>query len=343
MENSKEEIISKIKEKYNNVSFFKRVFSWRPTIDHITELIKTIDMNSEIEKFKEEIENRENHSKELWNVTKESQKSKIDELEEKVNEQLRDIGKMKGARNELQAELDSKTQLTGFLKNKIDESFEKVKGQVNEIHKVFNKTVGNRGKITELHLEGIMEQYFEKSDNFWTKNLSVGSGRVEFAIRQSKDDEKWIPIDSKSIIPKENDKEEWIIDSKYIRRIEKAAKDITQYLGKSNTTDFGIMVIPSNEVLIEMYRLFPDELNIIAEKHAIYVSSPHGFNQYVNTIKTLQDKMNAINSQKESLEKIRVIKGHISLFYNASVESVDKINTAFDKHLKNINKNLEDV
>ncbi len=152
---------------------------------------------------------------------------------------------------------------------------------MNKIEKTFFTSSGNKGKgeLVELQLKTLLQKS-GLDNNIWIENLTVGKNIVEFTIQSGNEDEKWIPIDSK-VLETEIDEEthKIIVDQKYKSKVLAQVKSITKYLGKSNTADYGLLVLQNDEVYMELYNEFPSFFKEVIEEHKVYITSPSSFVQ----------------------------------------------------------------
>ncbi len=350
--NSKEYILSKIKDKYNHLSFWKRLFSWRASIDDITSLIEQIEIKSEAE-----IENKylinEKALKEIHDEEIKLLKAENDALKDVERQMISDnkdlLREFEVKETNLNNDKDELVLSKGKLQNQIDQHTEIMMHKTTALLNIFERKSGSQGKISELALENIFEQTFAATPELWTTDLIIGSSHdfVEFAIKDHKESTKWIPVDSKSIKPDEGKNEQgesiWIIDDKYLKKIETEVKKITKYINKSNTSNFGILVLPTDEVFMFLSDQYKKELFEFGTKYKIIVTSPSNFIQYTLMISTLDNLASTLKNSEKYKEEITKVVTHIKNFYRATEDSVKKINIAFDKHLKNIDQNIERI
>ena len=154
-----------------------------------------------------------------------------------------------------------------------------VGNNVGEIRKVF-KTPKSRGMVGEWQLGITIENVLP--DAMYERNVKLGSGIVEYAIKLVGDDSNtYIPVDAKfptvsyeKVIKAYNACED-VEDSEndFKKEVLKAAKDISdKYIDPPSTTDFAVMYLPSEG----MY-LLAIELGMIEEvykKYKICISGP---------------------------------------------------------------------
>ncbi|BDU67459.1 MAG: hypothetical protein TYPL_1120 [Candidatus Tyloplasma litorale] len=282
--------------------------------------------NQELKNTIEEL--RKNHDIEKQKIQEDFQRSK-DELEQKKNE----LSLMTKDKNDLKKDIESKTNM--------------ILEHTNELNKVFRSS-GKQGKFSEIHLENILQNYFGNPGVQWVKNLPVGEGRVEFGLNLEPgtnfDSIKWLPVDSKSLIPNEIDDDgKFIIDKKYISKVKEQGKKIAnKYLDKENTLSWGIMVLPSENIFNTLFNENQEILKKM-EKINIHITSPNNLISFVSTLYSLNQKFDSI----KNMENIRILfetaTKHMIDFYNNVSEGVDKLNTGFNKHMPNFKKKTEEA
>lgn len=324
----KSEAIFNLQNEYTNLGWFKRLVSWKYIFRDIiseVESIETIDSEENVR-----IENIEETNKELEVLRLSAEKDK-----EKLEQEIKIL------RAEKDSIISSKATIEAQLKN----SNENIEKYTERLFDIFNRTSGNRGKIAEIRLEEIMRQYFGPEGDYWIKNLKVGSTQdiVEFAVRITPDDKKWVPVDSKALIPNKDDEtKEFIIDDSYLKSIINESKKITKYIRKSNTAEYALLVLPSDDVFMDIHENNP---KIFSESASlgIYITSPNNFTQFINTISQLTEKLEKANKADKIISEIDIVLKHMTSFHKGVEESLTKMNTAFDKHLPNSKKKLDAI
>ena len=184
---------------------------------------------------------------------------------------------------QMRATVEEKLQTT--LERRLGESFKIVSENLQQVHiamgemrklagevgslQTLMSNVKNRGGWGEFQLAAILEQFL--SPEQYAKNVQPRENgeNVEFAIklpgRDAEGSQVWLPIDAK--FPKE-DYEKLLAavdrqDAEQIRifsgqlelRIKANARDISQkYLNPPQTTDFGIMFLPTEGLYAEVLR-----------------------------------------------------------------------------------------
>jgi len=211
---------------------------------------------------------------------------KLDELKKAVETKLTQIQTDNSAKlEEMRKTVDEKLQ--GTLEKRLGESFRQVSERLEQVHKglgeMQNLAIGvgdlkkvltnvkTRGTWGEMQLGNLLEQILtpeQYAQNVITKQGSAE--RVEFAIklpgRDTHDGKTvWLPIDAK--FPKE-DYERLVEASERADAdaVEQAAKQLElrikaeagdirdKYIDPPNTTDFGILFLPTESLYAEVLR-----------------------------------------------------------------------------------------
>ncbi len=318
MSKIKEEIISKIRSNYSKVGFIKRIFFWKDIIRDIEREIELIDIKFSDEDY----------------ITRGVELEKSKELISKLE-------------NDLNTQISKYTELNSFkavLENEINSKNNKILEYTQELHKVFKSSSGSQGKISELKIGNDLEGIFGKPGEIWVENLQVENGRVEFAIKTNPKSDKWVPIDSKSLIPEIKDSEtnEFVIDKKYIAKVIDEAKKINRkYVNKNNTESYGLMVLPSENIYAELY--YSEEWPTLFEKLIslnIFLTSPTNFIQFAHSVNVLNDQIKMVEDSRGLVEEMEIAYNHIADFHNSTIAGIHSLNTAFNTHIVNANKKL---
>ena len=212
-------------------------------------------------------------------------RSSIDDLTKLQNEKFVELTKSTEENLEkMRVTVDEKLQST--LERRLSESFKVVSERLEQVHKGLGemqslaagvgdlkKVLSNtktRGVLGEVQLERILEQFL--SPEQYEKNVITKKGSretVEFAIKlPGKDyDNKtvYLPLDAKFPLEVYNKlldaydlQNQAQIDaaSKNLERfIKKSAKDIRdKYIDPPNTTDFGLMFLPTEGIYAEVLK-----------------------------------------------------------------------------------------
>ncbi|OGD21901.1 MAG: recombinase RmuC [Candidatus Aminicenantes bacterium RBG_16_63_16] len=293
----------------------------------------------------------ESFSEKLQTLTK-SNEDKIGELKTAVEHRLERIQTDNAGRlEEMRKTVDEKLQ--GTLEKRLGESFRMVSERLEQVHKGLGEmqnlasgvgdlkrvltNVKARGTWGEVQLGNLLEQVL--SPDQYDKNVATKAGsaeRVEFAIKLPGGDEDeskcvWLPIDAK--FPKE-DYERLIEASErgdpaaveeatrsLESRIKLEAKDIKiKYLDPPNTTDFGILFLPTEGLYAEVLRR-PGLTDVLQREYRVAVAGPTTFAALLNS---LQMGFKTLAIQKRSSEVWNVL-GAVKTEFEKFGAVMDKI------------------
>ncbi len=265
----------------------------------------------------------------------ESNEKRLEEMRQTVEEKLEQTlqNRLKTSFETVSKQLESVNQGLGEMKT--------VAQDVGTLNKVLSNTK-TRGILGELQLGQIIEDIMTESQ--YEREFSTISGsndRVEYAIKlpgTGQDDYVYLPIDSK--FPLEDyyrledayetgDKDQIEVYRKsLLASIKRFAKDInTKYLNPPETTNFGIMFLPTEGLYSEVVRNanFFDGLR---REENIVVAGPSTVSALLNSLsvgfKTKKKKKNA-----DDISKILGnVKTEFGKFGNLLTKAQKQINTA---------------
>lgn len=224
-------------------------------------------------------------SEQLKNLTQVSEQ-KMEKLRETVEVKLRHIQEDNSQKLEqMRATVDEKLHET--LEKRLGESFKIVSERLELVHKGLGEmqtlasgvgdlkkvltNVKTRGTFGEIQLGNLLEQILtpeQYEGNVITKNGS--NARVEFAIKLpgrggTKDQSLWLPIDAK--FPQEDylrlveaqEQGNPVLVEEASKQLERTIKEMARnirdkYLDPPQTTDFGIMFLPTEGLYAEVLR-----------------------------------------------------------------------------------------
>jgi DNA recombination protein RmuC len=203
----------------------------------------------------------------------------------------------------------------------------KLAGEVGSLQTLMSN-VKNRGGWGEFQLAAILEQFL--SPEQYAKNVQPRENgeNVEFAIklpgRDAEGSQVWLPIDAK--FPKEDyerllaaidrqDAEQIRISSSQLElRIKANAREISQkYLNPPQTTDFGIMFLPTEGLYAEVLRC-PGLADFIQREHRVIIAGP---TTLVALLNSLQVGFRTLAIEKRSSEVWKIlgaVKAQFSAF-----------------------------
>lgn len=274
----------------------------------------------------------------LTNSVKEMQESnekRLEEMRQTVEEKLEQTlqNRLKASFETVSKQLESVNQGLGEMKN--------VAQDVGALNKVLSNTK-TRGILGELQLGQIIEDIM--TPNQYEREFPTVSGsneRVEYAIKLPGTDDDgyvYLPIDSKfpledyyrlEDVYESGDKEQVELYRKsLLNSIKRFAKDINKkYLNPPETTNFGIMFLPTEGLYSEVVRnaSFFDSLR---RDENIVVAGPSTLSALLNSLavgfKTLNIQKNA-NDISKILGNVKV---EFEKFGNMLVKAQKQINTA---------------
>ena len=245
----------------------------------------------------------------------ETNEKKLGELRTVVETKLTQIQSDNAAKlEEMRKTVDEKLQ--GTLEKRLGESFKQVSERLEQVHKGLGEmqnlamgvgdlkkvltNVKTRGTWGEMQLGNLLEQILTPEQ--YERNVVTRQGsaeRVEFAIRLPGRDAQdgktvWLPIDAK--FPKE-DYERLVEASEHAdaEAVEQATKQLEarikaeagdlrdKYLDPPNTTDFGILFLPTEGLYAEVLRR-PGLLDTLQRDFRVTVTGPTVLGALLNSL-----------------------------------------------------------
>ena len=307
-------------------------------------------------------------------------RSSIDDLTKLQNEKFVELTKSTEENLEkMRVTVDEKLQST--LERRLSESFKVVSERLEQVHKGLGemqnlaagvgdlkKVLSNtktRGVLGEVQLERILEQFL--SPEQYEKNVITKKGSretVEFAIKlPGKDyDNKtvYLPLDAKFPLEVYNklldaydlqDQAQIDLASKNLERfIKKSAKDIRdKYIDPPNTTDFGLMFLPTEGIYAEVLKN-QSLVEFVQREYKINITGP---TTLVALLNSLQMGFRSLAIEKHSSEVWKIlgaVKTEFSKFETVLNSAQNKLNQAsseIDKlvgtRTRQINRKLKNV
>ena len=275
---------------------------------------------------------RESLDRQLALLT-ETSEQKLETLRATLENKLAAIQQDNNAKLEqMRATVEEKLQTT--LERRLGDSFRMVSENLQQVHVAMGEmrklagevgslqtlmtNVKNRGGWGEFQLAAILEQFL--SPEQYAKNVQPRDNgeTVEFAIklpgRDAEGSHVWLPIDAK--FPKE-DYEKLLAaldrqDADQVRifsgqlelRIKANARDISQkYLSPPQTTDFGIMFLPSEGLYAEVLRR-PGLADFIQREYRVMIAGP---TTLVALLNSLQVGFRTLAIEKRSSEVWKIL------------------------------------
>jgi DNA recombination protein RmuC len=238
---------------------------------------------------------------------------KLEELKLAVERKLTQIQADNSAKlEEMRKTVDEKLQ--GTLEKRLGESFKLVSDRLEQVHKGLGEmqslavgvgdlkkvltNVKTRGSWGEIQLGNLLDQILTPDQ--YEKNVATKAGsadRVEFALKlPGRDDGKpvWLPIDAK--FPKE-DYERLVeaADRADVEAVEQAAKQLEirikaeaadihkKYIDIPNTTDFGILYLPTEGLYAEVLRR-PGVADSVQRDFRVVIAGPTTLAALLNSL-----------------------------------------------------------
>ena len=322
---------------------------------------------------------REEMSRQFTSLVQ-SNEQKLEKLRETLEKQLRILQEDNSSKlDQMRVIVDEKLHAT--LEKRLGESFKQVSERLEQVHKGLGEmqslaadvgslqraltNVKTRGTWGEVQLESLLSQVLTPDQ--YVKNIATKKGsadRVEFAIRlpgrgQDNNDAVWLPIDAKFPLEdyqKIHDALEKgdVVQAEdstrgLITRIKLEAKNIAaKYLDPPNTTDFGILFLPTEGLYAEVLRQ-PGLLDSLQREQRIVVTGPTTLAAILNS---LQIGFRTLAIEKRTSEVwalLGAVKKEFGLFGEYLIKTKKKLqeasNTIDDaaKRTRSIEKKLRDV
>ena len=304
----------------------------------------------------------------------------IDDLTKLQNEKFTELTKSTEDNLEkMRVTVDEKLQST--LEKRLGESFKMVSERLEQVHqglgemqnlasgvgdlkKVLSNTK-TRGVLGEVQLERILEQFL--SPEQYEKNVITKKGSretVEFAIKlpgKDYDNETiYLPLDAKfplevynKLLDAYDNQDQAAIDvaAKNLEKfIKKSAKDIRdKYIDPPNTTDFGLMFLPTEGLYAEVLK----NQNLVEMVQRDYKINITGPTTLVALLNSLQMGFRSLAIEKHSSEVWKIlgaVKTEFAKFETVLNSAQNKLNQAsseIDKlvgtRTRQINRKLKNV
>ena len=285
---------------------------------------------------------RESLDRQLALLT-ETTEQKLETLRATLENKLAAIQQDNNAKLEqMRATVEEKLQTT--LERRLGDSFKIVSENLQQVHiamgemrklagevgslQTLMSNVKNRGGWGEFQLAAILEQFL--SPEQYAKNVQPRENgeNVEFAIklpgRDAEGSQVWLPIDAKfpkedyerllAAIDRQDAEQIRIFSSQLELRIKANAREISQkYLNPPQTTDFGIMFLPTEGLYAEVLRC-PGLADFIQREHRVIIAGP---TTLVALLNSLQVGFRTLAIEKRSSEVWKIlgaVKAQFSTF-----------------------------
>ena len=322
---------------------------------------QVLALNNQLNRLQNDLYTQLNDIRDVLHKSLSENRDRSDQRLEIINRNLTNSVKEMQASNEKRLEEMRQTveeKLEQTLQNRLQAFFETVSKQLESVNQglgemktvaqdvgTLNKVLSNtktRGILGELQLGQIIEDIMTPSQyEREVPTVSGSSERVEYAIKLpgvEDDGYVYLPIDSKFPLEdyyrledayESGDKEQVELYRKsLLNSIKRFAKDINKkYLNSPETTNFGIMFLPTEGLYSEVVRnaSFFDSLR---RDENIVVAGPSTLSALLNSLavgfKTLNIQKNA-NDISKILGNVKV---EFEKFGNMLVKAQKQINTA---------------
>ena len=322
---------------------------------------QVLALNNQLNRLQNDLYTQLNDIRDVLHKSLSENRDRSDQRLKIINRNLTNSVKEMQASNEKRLEEMRQTveeKLEQTLQNRLQASFETVSKQLESVNQglgemktvaqdvgTLNKVLSNtktRGILGELQLGQIIEDIMTPSQyEREVPTVSGSSERVEYAIKLpgvEDDGYVYLPIDSKFPLEdyyrledayESGDKEQVELYRKsLLNSIKRFAKDINKkYLNSPETTNFGIMFLPTEGLYSEVVRnaSFFDSLR---RDENIVVAGPSTLSALLNSLavgfKTLNIQKNA-NDISKILGNVKV---EFEKFGNMLVKAQKQINTA---------------
>ncbi len=256
--------------------------------------------------------------------------------------------------DEMRKVVDEKMQKV--LDERMKQAFSAVNERLEQVHKGLGEmqnlalgvgdlkklltNVKTRGEIGEIQLGALLSDVL--SEEQYVQNAKLGKGTVEFAVRMPDrtDGEVLLPIDAKFAGDTyvhlqdayESGEKAAVTEAQkqLAARIRSEAQDIAaKYIDPPQTTDFGILFLPTEGLYTEAARLeLPEE---VFRKYRVFITGP---TTIAAILCTLQMGFQSVAVQKYSGEVWKVlgeVRTEFHKFADALARTQDKMQSASDE------------
>lgn len=305
----------------------------RELYQHLTEIRQEMTQNL--------LQNRDATDQRLQALQASNEK-RLEEMRQTVEEKLE-----KTLQTRLQASFETVSKQLESVNRGLGE-MQNVARDVGTLNKVLSNTK-TRGIMGELQLGQIIEDIL--TPNQYEREYATVSGsseRVEYAIKmpgQTGEDYVYLPIDSKFPLAdyyrleeayEEGDKDQIDFYRKsLLASIKRFAKDIAgKYLNPPETTNFGILFLPTEGLYSEVVRN-PEFFDGLRRNEQIVVAGPTTLSALLNSLSVGFKTLNIQKSADDISKILGNVKGEFSKFGDILVKA--------QKHLSNASSNLDEL
>ena len=306
--------------------------------DTADKLLDRISLN--VAEIRQDVDRRLQHDADENRKNRTEVSDMISKGQEKMEKSLTDaVETMQKANKEklddIQTDINKKLDLS--LNERLDKSFKTVGEQLNKLYESLgelskleggvsslNKTLSNvktRGIFGEMQLENILSDIL--SPSLYDKNVVTKTSKdanrdaVEFAIKipdkESFGEFMYLPIDSKfpvtiydKIQRASEDSDAQALNAavkELEQRVKSDARDIqTKYLDPPQTTDFGIMFLPTESLYAEVLRI-PGLVEECRNKYHVVITGPATVTALINSL-SIGFRYMAVNRDSQNILKL---------------------------------------
>ena len=305
----------------------------RELYQHLTEIRQELNQSL--------LQNRDATAQRLQALQTSNEK-RLEEMRQTVEEKLE-----KTLQTRLQASFETVSKQLESVNRGLGE-MQNVARDVGTLNKVLSNTK-TRGIMGELQLGQIIEDIL--TPNQYEREFATVSGsseRVEYAIKmpgQTGDDYVYLPIDSKFPLAdyyrleeayEEGDKDQIDLYRKtLLASIKRFAKDISsKYLNPPETTNFGILFLPTEGLYSEVVRN-PEFFDGLRRNEQIVVAGPSTLSALLNSLSVGFKTLNIQKSANDISKILGNVKGEFGKFGDILVKA--------QRHLSNASSNLDEL
>ncbi len=297
------------------------------------ELLKSV--KEKVEEFKNETKEtikdlKETLNKNLDDIRKDNCE-KLDKIKDSVNEKLE-----KALEEKLKSSFDNIIKQIGAVNETVGE----IKGLANDVGSLKNvlTNVKTKGILGEVILGNIIKEFL--TVNQYEENVATVPGsteRVEFAIKLpgAKDETIYLPVDSKfpyepyaKIADPQSTPDEITQARKDFRNnLLKYAKDVkTKYIDVPNTTEFGIIFLPTEGLYLEAINmgLFEE----VQKEYKINIVGPTTFTAFVTSLQMGFKTLTIQKKTKEIVDLLKNVKKEFGNFEEVLLDAQKQVNKA---------------
>lgn len=256
--------------------------------------------------------------------------------------------------DEMRQVVDEKMQKV--LNERMQQAFSAVNERLEQVHKGLGEmqtlavgvgdlkklltNVKARGEIGEIQLGALLSDLLAEEQ--YVQNARLGKGIVEFAVRMpSQDDhEVFLPIDAKFAgdtyrhlqeAYESGDKTAITEARKALcARIRSEAADIRdKYIAHPQTTDFGILFLPTEGLYTEAVRFgLPDE---IFRKYRVFITGPTTIAAMLSTLRMGFQSISVQKYSDQVWQLLGEVRTEFNKFADALIKTQDKLHSASDE------------